>query len=87
MNLGFSESAQRHPCEQHLDMYTESRYLTEFGRYLTEFGWFFEFRPRAGVSLSESDLESDSVSESDFPGPRPPRPIQPSEAEAQDGWP
>ena len=68
-------------------MCTESRYLTEFGRYLTEFGWFSEFRPRAGGSRSESDSESDSVSEPDFPGPRPPRPSQPSQAEAQDRWP
>ena len=68
-------------------MYTEDRYLTEFGRYLTEFGWFSEFRPRAGGSRSESDSELDFVSESDYPGPRAPRPSQPSQAEAQDGWP
>ena len=68
-------------------MYTEDRYLTEFGRYLIDFGWFSEFRPRAGGSRSESDSESDSVSESDYPGPRAPRPSQPSQAEAQDGWP
>ena len=69
-------------------MYAEDRYLPEFSRYLTEFGRFSEFRPRAGGgSRSESDSESDSVSESDSPGPRPPRLSQPSQAEAQNGWP